>query len=314
MSGTIEITRSFAAMNTEVEAIICLPASEQVVGEKALLQLQQLFHEVEAKLSRFKPDSELSRLNQADGHPFSASSLLFTIVQMAKEAAQMTSGIFDPTILPYLLAAGYDRSFEKLSDESDSPLYQMNGRFTWQDIALNRDLSTITLPAGAGIDLGGIAKGWTVDRAVETLKQFPGYAIDAGGDMTLGGRMADGACWSVGVVNPLDTPDNLTVLELTDCAVCTSSTQRRRWRVEGVTAHHLIDPRNRKPAASEVISATIIAESAATAEVIAKTALILGPDDGIQFIRNRPGVKGILVLNDGELLRSEDFREVECVH
>ena len=313
MSGTVEIVRSFAAMNTDVETIVWVPASDRTSGEKALLHVQEFFTEVEANLSRFKQESELSLLNRTGGFPFHASPLLFTAVTMAKEAAQMTGGIFDPAILPDLLAAGYDRSFEKLSDNAESPVYQLNGRFTWQDITLNRDLSTITLPAGAGIDLGGIVKGWTVDRVSEILKDFLGYAIDAGGDIKLGGRMEDGDPWLVGVVNPIDEQDNLTILELTDCAVCTSSTQRRHWKVDGVTAHHLIDPRNRKPATSEIFSATVIAESAAIAEVIAKTALILGPDEGMQFIRNHPGVKGILVLSDGELLRSADFREVECV-
>jgi len=313
MPDLIEVTRSFSAMNTDVEAIICVPRGERNEGEKSLIRVQQIFDEVETALSRFSPESELSRLNQANGTPFTASHLLFTVVSAAKEAAYFSGGIYDPTILPYLLAAGYDRSFEKLSDNADSPVYQLNSRFNWRDIILDAEKSTVILPAGCGLDLGGIAKGWTVDRVSEGLKQLSGFAVNAGGDMFVGGKRTDGSLWSVGVVDPLHPESNLTVLELTDKAVCTSSTARRNWRNNGIYGHHLIDPRSGKPSDSPVISATIIAESTAAAEIIAKTALILGPGDGMEFIERQNGVKGILVLRNGSLLESINCREITNV-
>jgi thiamine biosynthesis lipoprotein len=158
--------------------------------------------------------------------------------------------------------------------------------------------------------LGGIAKGWTVDRVSEELKNTSGFAVNAGGDMFLGGNRTDGSLWSVGVADPLHPALNLTVLELTNCAVCTSSTTRRNWRRGGVYGHHLIDPRSGKPAVSAVISATVIAETAVEAEIIAKTALILGPIEGMEFIESQNDVKGILALETGEMLQSKNCREV----
>jgi FAD:protein FMN transferase len=313
MAGMVEVTRSFTAMNTEVEAIIWVPGSERNEAEKALARIQAIFKEVETALSRFSPESELSSLNQAKGAPFTASHLLFTVVSAAKEAAFFTGGIYDPAILPDLLAAGYDRSFEKLSDGPDSPVYQLNSRFNWRDIILDAEKSTITLPAGCGLDLGGIAKGWTVDRVSEGLKNTAGFAVNAGGDMFVGGKRADGALWTVGVADPLHPVLDMTVLELTDCAVCTSTTAKRNWRRGGIYGHHLIDPRSGKPAVSEVISATVIAETAVTAEILAKTALILGPVKGMEFIENQHGLKGILVLDTGELLTSKNSPEAAHV-
>ena len=313
MAGTIEVTRSFSAMNTDVEAIVCVPGSERNEGEKALVRVQGIFNEVETALSRFSLESELSGLNRAAGGPFKASHLLFTVVSAAKEAAYFSDGIYDPTILPYLLAAGYDRSFERLCDSPDSPVYQLNSRFSWRDIILDPDMSSITLPAGCGLDLGGIAKGWTVDRVSEGLKNTSGFAVDAGGDMFVGGKRAAGSRWSVGVVDPLHPDLNLTVLELTGRAVCTSSTTKRNWRHNGIYGHHLIDPRSGKPSDSRVISATVIAESAVTAEIMAKTALILGPVAGMEFIERQHGVNGILVLDTGELLRSKSNTETANV-
>jgi thiamine biosynthesis lipoprotein len=313
MSCPVEITRAFTAMNTAVEAVVCVLPGEETKAENALLLVQDIFTSVEATLSRFKPDSELSRLNRTAGQPFSASNLLFTVITLAKAAAETTGGIFDPTILPYLLAAGYDRSYEQLAGESAAPSSEYEKRHTWRDIKLDPDSSTITIPAGCSIDLGGIGKGWTVDYAAQKLKDFPGYAVDAGGDIVLGGKMANGSLWPVGVADPLHPQENITVLELTDCAVCTSSTARRRWRRGGLSFHHLIDPRNGRPADSGVISATVIADSAVRAEIMAKTAVILGPDEGMRFIKNQSGTRGILVLNDGTLLRSEESRETKNV-
>jgi thiamine biosynthesis lipoprotein len=202
-----------------------------------LLLVQDIFTSVEAALSRFIPDSEISRLNRSAGQPFQASS----------------------------------------------------------------------------VDLGGIAKGWTVDYAGQKLKDFSGFAIDAGGDILLGGKRADGSLWPIGVVDPFNLQENLTVLELSDCAICTSTTTRRCWRLDGFSGHHLIDSRHGKPADSAVVSVTVIADSAARAEVIAKTALILGPDEGMQFIHSQTGAQGIIVLNNGVLLRSEETREAGYV-
>ena len=313
MSDLIEVTRSFWSMNTDVEAIICQPVDRQITAEKALSHVQSIFAEVETALSRFSMTNELSRLNQSGGIPFTASHHLFTVVSAAKAAANFTGGIYDPTILPDLLAAGYDRSFEKLSDDPDSPLYQLNIRFNWRDIILDAEKSAVTLPAGCGLDLGGIAKGWSVDRVSERLKNTSGFAVNAGGDMFLGGNRTDGSLWSVGVADPLHPALNLTVLELTNCAVCTSSTTRRNWRRGGVYGHHLIDPRSGKPAVSAVISATVIAETAVKAEIIAKTALILGPIEGMEFIESQNDVKGILALETGEMLQSKNCREVAGV-
>ncbi len=237
MFGLVEITRSFTAMNTNVEAVVCVPSGGEKQAENALLLVQDIFTSVEAALSRFIPDSEISRLNRSAGQPFQASS----------------------------------------------------------------------------VDLGGIAKGWTVDYAGQKLKDFSGFAIDAGGDILLGGKRADGSLWPIGVVDPFNLQENLTVLELSDCAICTSTTTRRRWRLDGFSGHHLIDPRHGKPADSAVVSVTVIADSAARAEVIAKTALILGPDEGMQFIHSQTGAQGIIVLNNGVLLRSEETREAGYV-
>jgi thiamine biosynthesis lipoprotein len=309
-----EVTLSFRAMNTDVEIIACTSGAQSENAKNTLQQIEKTFRQIESTLTRFNPGSELSRLNASSGQAFKASDVLCKVVQMALEAAAETSGIFDPTILPGLIAAGYDRSFEDLSQGLmlDSPKPAAVKGASWRDISLDSASSTIFLPRGVTLDLGGIGKGWTVDYVCRYLKSFPGYVVDAGGDIRLSGTQADGSAWTVAIDDPFFKGHDLTILRIYEGAVCTSTTARRKWQLGGQSKHHLIDPRSGQPSASGVVSATIIAESAARAEIIAKTSLILGPEEGLKFIRNQPNIRGLLVLEDGSLVRSRGLEEA-CV-
>lgn len=310
-AGEREVRRTWRAMNTDVVAIVHVPRGDEAVGAAALVEVERLFEAVEAALSRFRDASELSALNRSAGAPFYASPLLLEVVGAALDAARTTAGAFDPTILGALVAAGYDRSFERIeaSDPTQALPAAVVGpaRWSWRDVRLDRAAGTIALPAGCGLDLGGIGKGWTVDRAAAQLRRFGRYAIDAGGDMYVGGRDSEGRLWTVGVEHPLDPTQDLLVLALHDRAVATSTTAHRRWQRKGQVQHHLIDPRTGRPSASEVLSATVVADSTARAEVLAKAALIRGLREGLRLLMAQPDVEGMLVRADGTYVSSPRF-------
>jgi thiamine biosynthesis lipoprotein len=312
----VEVTRRFRAMNTDVLAVVAVGVTEEAPAAVALEEIERLFASVEACASRFRPDSELSQLNRSAGRPFAASPVLYALVEAALQGAAETEGAFDPTLLDALERAGYDRSFDQLPDErpspsegggptseGDSPALPVAGAADWRRIRLDPEGRTITLPPGCRIDLGGIGKGWTVDEARARLREggFRDFALDAGGDLYAAGRQGDGEPWSVGVADPDRPEQDLAVLAVDGRAVATSTTARRRWRIEGEARHHLIDPRTRRPAASGVVSATVEADSVARAEVLAKAALVLGPEEGRALLERR-GVAGLLVLDSGKLV------------
>jgi thiamine biosynthesis lipoprotein len=313
MDKTLEISRSFRCMNTGIEAVLCVADNDRTMAQRALDRVEQWFNEVQRTLSRFEPESELSHLNSAAGVSFKASPLLFKVVNASLEAARMTDGIFDPTILPDLLAAGYDLSFEKIAWPRNLPDPRSSNTGKWRDIRLEADSSLIFLPAGCCLDLGGIGKGWAVDQAYNMLGLFPNYAVDAGGDIRVKGMQADGFPWGVGVADPFTEGRDLTVIEMSRGAICTSSSVHRKWELAGKTQHHIIDPRSGKPSQSDIVSATVVADSAARAEIIAKTLIILGSRKGLQFIQSQPGTQALLVLKDGRLLRSPGFKERQYV-
>ncbi len=295
-----EIEWRFRAMNTDVQVIlICDTTRQRPTVEAVFLEIERLFATVEATLSRFEPESELSHLNRSTRRPFRASPLLFTVVSEALKAARDSNGLFDPTVLRALEAAGYDRSFEKVLDRTAEPgrpaVSAAAGR--WREVVLDAERQTITLPEDCGLDLGGIAKGWTVDQAARLLARrgFRHFAVDAGGDLYAAGRQADGAPWLVGVEDPRAPERDLMLLRVEDCAVATSSVCRRRWVLHGRAYHHLIDPRSGEPAHSGVLSATVLAPTVARAEVLAKVVLLLGPYEGLHFLEQQPDAAGLLL-------------------
>ena len=290
----------FRAMNTEVAAWLWSDIGHAAVW---LHEVEAFFGEVEAELSRFRPDSGLSRLNAAAGQgPQPVSEMLETVISLALKAAEESDGLFDPTVLHALRRAGYDRSFELLADDAGRPIApgdEGDTTINWRAVELNPILGTVTLPAGLGLDLGGIAKGWAVDRAAEMLGAWGAAMVDAGGDIRVS-EAAGGEPWPIGIQHPFDPARDLGVIALDGGAVVTSTVGRRQWQRDQQTMHHLIDPRTGQPSQSDLHTVTVLAPTAASAEVAAKVALILGSDRGRAHLMAR-GFSGVFVDRTGHV-------------
>ena len=308
---------SFAAMNTRVE--FRLYAADGAAGDG----VQRMFRQAEACMSRFDQHSELSRLNRSAGHPQRLSPALYDVVETALWAAGITAGLFDPTRLDDLAASGYDRSFEQLVAQPLAPAERgvpvaTAAPLTWRvaseparprypDVHLHRPRREVTLPAGVQLDLGGIGKGWTVDRAADWLADRGPFLINAGGDLYAYGAPPDQAGWIVGIVDPWRPEADIATVRLRQRALATSTIARRRWRRGDQMMHHLIDPRTGQPAASDAVSVTVIAARTALAEIYAKAALILGTEASLPWLNCVPEVEALLVRSDGQLLFTEGF-------
>ena len=284
--GVLEVALKFRAMNTNVEVMVYTAEAEKAA--EVCDRIQDLFENNEAVLSRFKPDSELSELNRT-GFTEKASVLLFRNVAAANNMHEFTGGIFDATLLDVLEAAGYNRSFELISSPGPKLLTVQPPVVAGQWVPENRERLTldytrksIKLAPGVRVDLGGIAKGTTVDQAAELLRQngFDSFLVSAGGDMFLEGcPPQDRRGWNIVVDNPLDKKAApVATLLVANRAIATSSQIGRSWYLGRERQHHLIDPRTNQPAASPYASVTVEAPSVQLADVMAKVALILGPD------------------------------------
>ena len=295
---------TFRAMGSTITALI---EAGTPAAEAALARLPRQFERWEQTLSRFRPDSELNRLNRAGGQPFRVSPTLWAVLKSALCAAQESNGLVTPALLAALEDAGYDRSFELLA-EMATPLPALHRRLHQSPeltaIQLDRRRRAVTLPPGLRLDLGGIAKGWAATRAARELAAFGPALVDAGGDIAVQGRRIERRPWPVGVADPLHEGALLGVVQMADGAVATSGRDYRRWMQGGRWLHHILDPRTGQPAQSAVLTATVTAPDGPAAEMAAKCALILGPDAGLRWLDARPELAGLLVLESGVLMPS----------
>jgi FAD:protein FMN transferase len=286
--------QEFHAMGTTVELL--LPQEQVEQGSEAV---RQLFSHWEQTLSRFQADSELSRLNRTAGKPMRVSRLLLDVLQKALTAAQATGGMFDPTLLNQLVRIGYDRSFDILPLRLPDTVSSAIPGGSWRAIKIQHDdeQAHVTLPEGAALDFGGIAKGMAVDASLNRLKQLGMRTalVNAGGDLALLGLPAHMEHWSVGIQGKGVTWN----IPLRSGALATSGTGRRRWQQGTQHRHHLIDPRTGESAPSALWSVTVVAERCEQAEVAAKVAFLLGPEGGKTFLQQH-GLAGLLLFENGE--------------
>lgn len=221
---------------------------------------EALVHRAEARLSRFEPTSALSRLNRQRDI---IDPMLAEVVRAATQMRTLTQGVFDPGLGARMCEIGYDRTFEAVDtprvDPSAAPRTPLRVRLEGDRVRLRGD---------GAIDLGGIAKGWTVDLALGWLLEAGAseVLVDGGGDIA-----AAGSACLVGVADSL-------VVDASTCAVATSSTRRRRWHsATGAELHHVVDPRTGWPARTAIDTVTVVAPTAARADALA-TAVLVDPD------------------------------------
>jgi thiamine biosynthesis lipoprotein len=254
-------------------------------------------------LTRHEPGSPLLRLNDDPVAVVPVRPTLGAALAWADDASRMTGGLVDVTRLAERLAAeGGNAGREETGRPAGGPAA------SWHvDLGSSRRPTVVRAP-GTRFDLDGVGKGWLADRALRLLAGHPGAAVDADGDVAV--RVAPGDRWEIGVADPRRDDGLLARIVLADEAgvvergartwgVATSGTTIHRF---GPAAHHLIDPRTGRPAATDVVQATVIASGAAVAEALAKSAVILGSVAGLEFLDRSGAAGAILLLEDGRVL------------
>jgi thiamine biosynthesis lipoprotein len=293
---------SFRAMNSE---IVLMAEGEMSQIKSGFAAAQKFIEESEKRFTRFSEQSELSQLNRSAGNWFQSSPDLFEVVVEALDCHHKTNGLFDPSILPDLHRAGYIQSLDEIrrlgADPQPASRVQISAS-TFELIQLNSADSTIRLPAEMQIDLGGIAKGWIAERAARLLSQYStSCAVNAGGDMFLIGYPHGQDFWEVGLEDPRDPQNDISMLLLQEGAVATSSIMKRVWKQGNKSRHHLIDPRTGEPASTEWLSVTVLAPHATTAETFAKAFLIADKEEARLLGELNPELTVLAVDRDGNL-------------
>ena len=259
--------------------------------------------ECERLWSRFRPDSELCRINgigTAGTTTIEVSALTVTLIAAMKWAYTASGGWVDPSLLPQVIAAGYDRDFQDLS--ANGPALATTPRpdpehGTLADVTVQGNEITLTRPVR--LDSGGVGKGLAADLVADSIMREGalGALVNLGGDIRAIGCDQHGRPWTINIADERATDSQpLTSWEITDSAVATSSVTRRRW----AGGHHLIDPRTWEPSQSDVLASTVAAHDALAAEVAAKTALLMGLAAGSEWLAKR-NTTAVLTGTDGSI-------------
>ncbi|MGW5745374.1 FAD:protein FMN transferase [Amycolatopsis sp. NPDC003861] len=297
------MTTAFPALGTTAELIVTDPTR---LGEAVALLREELAA-LDLACSRFRPDSEISRLHEVAGREVRVGPLLAEALEVALRAARLTDGLVDPTVGAAVCALGYDRDFASIAADRNTatPAAPAPG---WHRILFDPARRLVVLPRGVHLDLGATAKAFAADRAARRIHTTTGCGtlVNLGGDLRAAGPPPDGG-WQIALGD--DHADAVTRPAATvalhrDGALATSGTTRRRWRHGGRTVHHIVDPRTGDMPEARWRTVTVAAKSTVDANTASTAAIVLGgAAPGWLERRNLParlaGVDGDVVTTPG---------------
>lgn len=247
------------------------------------------FRQVEQRCTRFEPKSEVMQLASQIGVPVPVSEILFEAVRFALVVAEESGAAFDPTVGYAMESRGFNREYRTAGIIRTS--MKRCASISYRDVRLEQSRKSIMLLRPLILDLGAVAKGLAIDLAARELLPLQNFAIDAGGDLYLGGSNTNGEPWAIGIRHPRRDNELIDSLSVSNCAVCTSGDYERRNSSEP-EGHHILDPRT-GASAHTAASVTVVAQTAMVADALSTAAFVLGPADGTRLLE-RMGVDGLI--------------------
>ncbi|NMP22098.1 FAD:protein FMN transferase [Sulfobacillus harzensis] len=291
----MSLSDSFLLMGTVVTIRIVGQAGVHKMRE-SIDQAIAAMRAVEAACSRFDDESALRELCRHPGENVAVPPALYHALRIAREVAEMTDGVFDPSIGRMLEQQGFNRNY--LTGQEVTSDIPWDDAASFRDITIFEDGKTIRLEKPMLLDLGAVAKGLAVDLAAQEIHGYEGFAVDAGGDIYVSGVDPSGDLWRVGIEDPVHVDRLLGSVQVKDMAVCTSGSYKRR-SPKNSEVHHLLNPTSGEPV-DGLLSCTVVGPQAALADVAATAAFLLGPQKAIPFIESL-GLAGLCVATDHQV-------------
>ncbi|MGZ6963157.1 MAG: FAD:protein FMN transferase [Acidimicrobiia bacterium] len=273
MSSTLEIAET-RALGTTARIVVDGGSSRD-----ALSLMAEELEQFEQACSRFRPDSDLSRVNDLSGRAVRVDPVLLEAVEIALRAARITGGRVDPTIGKALRLLGYDRDFATMDKDRPGFVVQAQRGPGWECVEVDRTRCTIRVPKGVQLDLGATAKGFAADRVARHTSAALGCGVlvSLGGDIAIEGP-APTAGWSVRVTDDHAASDEAPgqTVSLRSGGLATSSTTVRRWSQGGAVRHHVLDPTTGLPTSGPFRTVSVTAATCVDANTASTAALVLG--------------------------------------
>lgn len=304
-AGDQPTRRTQFIMGTLVEITVSHSDPEliQAVTTQAFDEMKR----IEQLMSTYLADSEISRINRAAGKKaIPVSREVEEVIREGIYWSKQSGGAFDITVEP--LVQLWDFDGEKEVIPSKNTLRKTASLVNFKDIEI-KDHTVRLKKRGMAINVGGLAKGYAVDRAISILRgMVPNGIVNAGGDLFAFGQKSKQASWNIGLQHPRKPQDLLAAFAVKNQAVATSGDYQRYFIKDGVRYHHIFDPQTGKPARL-MISATIITTEVMDADALATAVFVMGPDKGIEWVDSMENVEAMLVLEDQSIRYSKNFRK-----
>ncbi|MNK62848.1 Thiamine biosynthesis lipoprotein ApbE precursor [compost metagenome] len=285
-------------MDTVVDIqIVAKDAHRLGEAEAQMTRAFEAFRKVEMTCSRFSPDSELMQVCRQIGSPVRVSSLLYEPLRFALEMAKWTEGVFDPTVGRLMEDHGFNSHY-LTGEKMQTPVC---GKVTYRDIILDDEERTLLLRKPMVIDLGAVAKGFAIDLAARELKDFPGFIVNAGGDLYAAGMNERGKPWTIDIQHPAEAAKTIHTIEVSNQAICTSGSYERKSAVKPDT-HHIIHAQTEQ-SPHDWVSCSVIAPFAMMADTFSTASFLLGAESGKRLIE-QAGLTGIWITGDLQIERT----------
>ncbi|MBE6935533.1 MAG: FAD:protein FMN transferase [Ruminococcaceae bacterium] len=293
----------------------CAPASEQTIfamdtvmslraygkeAEAAIQEASTMLYDMDARWSITRPDSEIGKINRSDGKAVKVSDDTYDLLSSALAAAEQFSGAFDPTIQPVMDLWGFYSDAPTLPDPD--ALKDALDSVDASQVALLED-HYVVAPAEVGIDLGAVAKGYAADQVRDLLlsRGVHSALCNLGGTVMALGSKPDGSDWIVAVQHPTVPSAYLCTLAVSNMAVVTSGGYERYLEIDGKQYHHIMDPSTGYPCESDLLSVTILSESALYGDILSTSLFVMGYDAAMEYWRTSRDFEAIFVLSDGSV-------------
>ena len=292
-------------MGTVIE--ITLIGDDEEAANKGALQAFQEIKRIEALMSPWLESSDVTRINRSAGREWvGVSPETMEVIKKAQEISKLSEGGFDITVGP--LTELWRRAREKKIPPSAEEVKEKLDLVNFKNIEMNREGKVFSKKKGMALDLGGIAKGYAVDRGFDILRSL-GYRnliVNAGGDLRVGGTKKNQP-WSIGIQNPRESQKLLKRIPVTDMAVATSGDYEKFFIYEDKRYHHIFNPRDGFPAEG-CQSVTVVAKDCITADALATAVFVLGPEKGYALCQKLDAVECLIVNKEGKIILSPNLK------
>jgi thiamine biosynthesis lipoprotein len=307
------------AMGTEVHFVAyTTPSLDESTIRGAMARAHAEIVRVESMMTSWRDTSDIGRINVGAGTPVGVSEETISVLQKSRWAGDLSGGVFDITFHALGDLWKFGDAAEANPKLPDAKTVREKRKLVdYRKVKIDEAAHTVTIGQGMRIDLGGIAKGYAVDRAAAVLKSagLSDFLAQAGGDLYGAGRKPDGSPWVSGIQDPrADQGAYFAIIELTDHAFSTAGDYARAFLLGGKRYHHIIDPRTGYPATA-CRSVTIWAGDAFTADAIDDAVFILGPEKGLPLVEAQPDVGAVIVDKNNKVWISERLKgKVHVLH